>query len=68
MILRGASSACSAARPHAREQYEKAAKALAEEKVPIVLAKMDADNKANKAVAGKYDVKGFPTIKIFRKG
>lgn len=51
-----------------REQYEKAAKQLSEENVPVVLAKVDADNKAHKALASKYDVKGFPTLKIFRKG
>ena len=48
-------------------QYEKAAKILHEENSSIVLAKIDADNEANKPLAEKYEVKGFPTLKIFRK-
>jgi len=33
----------------------------------IVVAKMDSDNAANKAVSAKYGVSGFPTIKWFPK-
>ncbi|CAI7766137.1 unnamed protein product [Closterium sp. NIES-53] len=49
-------------------EYEKAAKALAEAGSTVKLAKVDADESKNKGLAKKYDVKGFPTLKIFRKG
>ena len=35
---------------------------------PVVLAKVDANEDQNKALASQYEVKGFPTIKILRKG
>jgi protein disulfide-isomerase A1 len=34
----------------------------------IVLAKVNADEKVNQEISEKYDVQGFPTIKILRKG
>eukprot|EP00897_Mesotaenium_endlicherianum_P008617 jgi/Mesen1/7784/ME000408S06890 len=48
-------------------EYEKAAKALKDSGSDIVLAKVNADEEKNKALASKYGVQGFPTLKIFRK-
>jgi len=47
--------------------YEKVASAFSSES-DCVVAQMDADNAANKPVAGRYGVKSFPTIKFFPKG
>lgn len=30
-----------------------------------IVANLDADDKKNKDVAGRYDIKGFPTLKFF---
>ncbi|CAN6459546.1 unnamed protein product [Victoria cruziana] len=49
-------------------EYEKAATVLKSHDPPIVLAKVDANDKANKDLASEYDVKGFPTLKILRNG
>jgi len=35
---------------------------------PVILAKVDANEEANKGLASEYEVKGFPTIKILRNG
>lgn len=35
---------------------------------PVVLAKIDANEEANKDLATQYEVNGFPTIKILRNG
>lgn len=45
-------------------EFEKAAADLKAD--GIVLAKMDATEEWAKAISGKYGVKGFPTLKIFR--
>lgn len=45
-------------------EYEQAAKEL--KASGIVLAKMDATEAGNKEISAKFDVKGFPTLKIFR--
>ncbi|XP_041669532.1 protein disulfide-isomerase A4 [Cheilinus undulatus] len=47
-------------------EYEKAAKELSLRSPPIPLAKVDAtvENK----IASRFDVTGYPTLKIFRKG
>lgn len=34
----------------------------------IVLAKVDANEEANKELASQYEIRGFPTIKILRNG
>jgi protein disulfide-isomerase A1 len=47
-------------------EYEKAAQSLSKHDPPIVLAKVDANEEKNRPLATKYEVQGFPTIKIFR--
>ncbi|AQK69942.1 Protein disulfide isomerase-like 1-2 [Zea mays] len=47
-------------------EYENVAKALSKHDPPIVLAKVDANEEKNMPLATKYEVQGFPTIKIFR--
>uniref|UniRef100_A0A0D6R325 Protein disulfide-isomerase n=1 Tax=Araucaria cunninghamii TaxID=56994 RepID=A0A0D6R325_ARACU len=49
-------------------EYEKAAAILKNNNPPIVLAKVDANEESNKALASEYEVKGFPTLKIVRNG
>ncbi|CAD7702499.1 unnamed protein product, partial [Ostreobium quekettii] len=46
-------------------EYEKAAGILLQKDPKVVLAKCDATDEKNKALAKKYGVKGFPTLKIF---
>ncbi|XP_038653706.1 protein disulfide-isomerase A4 [Scyliorhinus canicula] len=47
-------------------QYEEAAEELGKRSVPILLAKVDATTETQ--LANKYQVTGYPTLKIFRKG
>ncbi|XP_076014232.1 protein disulfide-isomerase A4 [Genypterus blacodes] len=47
-------------------EYEKAAKELSQRSPPIPLAKVDATVESE--VASRFDVTGYPTLKIFRKG
>ncbi|KAM4706288.1 protein disulfide-isomerase A4 [Rhinophrynus dorsalis] len=47
-------------------EYEKIAKTLKENDPPIPVAKIDATVATE--VAGKYDISGYPTIKILKKG
>lgn len=49
-------------------EYEKATASLKNHDLPIVLAKVDTNEETNKALASEYDVKGFPTLKIIKKG
>jgi len=49
-----------------KPEYAKAATELKQFNIPI--AKVDADAESNKALASKYGVRGFPTIKLFRDG
>ncbi|KRZ15094.1 Protein disulfide-isomerase A3 [Trichinella pseudospiralis] len=47
-------------------EYEKAATLLKNADTPVPLAKVDCD--ANKVLCETQNVRGFPTLKIFRKG
>lgn len=49
-------------------EYAKAATELKNHDPPIVLAKVDANEEKNKPLATKYGIRGFPTLKIFKKG
>lgn len=51
---------------HLAPQLDKAAAALAGSKNPVVIAKVDADKYTR--LASKYDIDGFPTLKIFMHG
>uniref|UniRef100_A0A1D1ZAU0 Protein disulfide-isomerase n=1 Tax=Anthurium amnicola TaxID=1678845 RepID=A0A1D1ZAU0_9ARAE len=47
-------------------EYEKAAAILSKHDPPIVLAKVDANDEVNKKLASKYEVNGYPTLKILK--
>lgn len=47
-------------------EYEKAAKELSKRSPPIPLAKVDATVESD--IASRFEVTGYPTLKIFRKG
>jgi len=47
-------------------EYAKAAQALKKQENPVPLAKVDATEQ--KALADRFEIRGFPTIKFFRKG
>ncbi|KAF3616512.1 Protein disulfide-isomerase [Capsicum annuum] len=49
-------------------EYEKAASILSSNDPPLVLAKIDASDDANRELAMEYKLQGFPTIKILRDG
>eukprot|EP01114_Cavostelium_apophysatum_P013747 TRINITY_DN33_c0_g1_i1.p1 TRINITY_DN33_c0_g1~~TRINITY_DN33_c0_g1_i1.p1 ORF type:complete len:484 (-),score=163.93 TRINITY_DN33_c0_g1_i1:9-1460(-) len=49
-------------------EYEKAATTLRESGVTAKLAQVDADNEINAALRDKFDIRGFPTLKLFRNG
>lgn len=47
-------------------EYERAANLLKERGSNVVVAKIDADSQ--KAAAGKYEIRGFPTLLFFNNG
>ncbi|KAM9308252.1 protein disulfide-isomerase A4 [Gastrophryne carolinensis] len=47
-------------------EYEKIAKVLKDNDPPIPVAKIDATKATN--IAGRYDIGGYPTLKILKKG
>uniref|UniRef100_A0A7N0TUS9 Protein disulfide-isomerase n=1 Tax=Kalanchoe fedtschenkoi TaxID=63787 RepID=A0A7N0TUS9_KALFE len=49
-------------------EYEKAANTLSSHNPPLVLAKVNAVEESNKALGEKFEIQGFPTIKILRNG
>lgn len=49
-------------------EYEKAASMLRKHDPPVVLAKVDAYDEGNKELKDKYEVHGYPAIKIIRNG
>jgi len=50
---------------HLAPEYEKAATEL---KGRVPLAKVDADSATNKPLASRFEIQGFPTLKLFRNG
>ncbi|KAI3462416.1 hypothetical protein Pfo_019079 [Paulownia fortunei] len=49
-------------------EYEKAASLLSSHEAAIVLAKVDANDAANRELAPEFQIQGFPTIKILKSG
>ncbi|KAI3717609.1 hypothetical protein L1987_69336 [Smallanthus sonchifolius] len=49
-------------------EYEKPASVLSRHDPPIALAKVDADAEEYKGLAEKFEIQGFPTIKILKNG
>ncbi|KAL6542455.1 Thioredoxin-like domain [Orobanche minor] len=49
-------------------EYEKAASILSSHEPPVVLAKVDANEEANRELASEFQIQGFPTLKILRNG
>ncbi|KAL0438106.1 UNVERIFIED_CONTAM: protein disulfide-isomerase [Sesamum latifolium] len=49
-------------------EYEKAASILSKNDPPVFLAKFDANNELNKAIANDFEIRGYPTLKILRYG
>ncbi|XP_010539655.1 PREDICTED: protein disulfide isomerase-like 1-1 [Tarenaya hassleriana] len=49
-------------------EYEKAASELSSHDPPIVLAKVDASDEANRDLANQFGIQGIPEIRILRNG
>ncbi|CBI21618.3 unnamed protein product, partial [Vitis vinifera] len=49
-------------------EYEKAASVLSSHDPPIILAKVNGDDAANRQLGQKFDIKGFPTLFIVKDG
>ena len=50
-----------------KPEFEKAAKTLDVSDPPVTLAKVDC-TEAGKDTCGRFEVRGYPTVKIFRNG
>jgi len=50
-----------------KPEFEKAGKTLAANDPPVTLAKVDC-TEAGKDTCGRFEVRGYPTVKIFRNG
>jgi len=48
-------------------EYARAATELKNHDPPIVLAKVNLNDEENKPLANEYGIKGFPTLKVFKK-
>lgn len=48
-------------------KYAEAAATLAKGDASIKMAKLDATDEANAELAQEFKIKGFPTLKVFRK-
>uniref|UniRef100_A0A2N9GX93 Thioredoxin domain-containing protein n=1 Tax=Fagus sylvatica TaxID=28930 RepID=A0A2N9GX93_FAGSY len=48
--------------------YEKAASILSGHDPPVILAKVDASDEANRELADKFEINGIPILKIVRNG
>jgi protein disulfide-isomerase A1 len=53
---------------HLEPEYQKAATMLKEKEVPVKLAKVDANAEENAELRTRFQIQGFPTIKLFRDG
>ncbi|KAK7866488.1 hypothetical protein R5R35_014353 [Gryllus longicercus] len=49
-----------------KPEYEKAAERLKEEKIPGILAALDATKEST--IAGRFNIRGYPTVKYFKNG
>lgn len=49
-------------------QYEKAASILSKHDPPVILTKVDVNEEVNKELASKYEIRGYPTLKILLDG
>ena len=50
-----------------KPEFDKAAKTLVANDPPVTLAKVDC-TEAGKDTCGRFEVRGYPTVKIFRNG
>ena len=50
-----------------KPEFDKAAKTLSANDPPVTLAKVDC-TEAGKDTCGRFEVRGYPTVKIFRNG
>jgi len=53
---------------HCKHLAPEYAQAAGELKGKAVLAKVDADNEQNRPLATRFEIRGFPTLKVFRNG
>jgi len=53
---------------HCKQLAPEYAQAAGELKGKAVLGKVDADNEQNRPLATRFEIRGFPTLKVFRNG